>query len=302
MSRPAEGRLDDITVLIPRSPQRAAGLARRLEELGARTLISAVISRAAIEDTALIDDAVAHVVDGEFTWVAVTSVNAIDELTASAARHETTLADLPVRWAAVGRATATALEAAGVTVEFRPTEASGAALAAELPLDHDPDHPSPSVLLPLGDLASPTAAAGLRDRGFKPHVVTAYRTVAHPVSSHVSEEWRAGTIDVVVLTSGSVTREVASQLGPHACVAGVTIGEPTARAALDVHVRVDVVAKSADDEGLEAAVLEAIALRVTPDAENPTAVHNLDAALDALPLRTPHLDIPEPLTTPEEAP
>ncbi|SDR81182.1 uroporphyrinogen-III synthase [Paraoerskovia marina] len=300
MTELSPDRLDGVTVLIPRSPSRAAALTDRLQARGARVIVSAVISRAPIEDTAPVDDAVTRLREGGFRWVAVTSVNAIDELVAAAARQATTLAEIPVRWAAVGRATARALEATGVEVAFRPTEASGAALAAELPGEPG-DHAdqadatvAPSVLLPLGDLATPTAAVGLRERGFDPHVVTVYRTVAHPVSREAAEAWQAGDVDVVVLTSGSVAREVASQLGPHACVAGVTIGEPTARAARDVHVRVDEVAASADDDGLEAAVLDVIAARLAAD----TPEHG-DTALapedEVLPVRTPHLTPQEEL-------
>lgn len=252
----APGRLDGTTILVPRSAERAAGLVRRLEERGARTVVDAVISRARVEDLTPVDDAVADLIAGRFAWVAVTSVNAIDELAGSARRHGSTLEALPTRWAAVGRATARALEHAGVSVDFRPTEASGAALAAELPRGLPGNNAR--VLLPLGDLATPTAADGLGARGFDPHVVTVYRTVAHAVAPATVAAWKSGAIDAVVLTSGSVVREVSTQLGPRDDVAGVAIGQPTARAAAEVGVRVDVVAATADDAGLEAAVLTAL--------------------------------------------
>lgn len=263
----ADGRpaaLAGRTVLLPRGAERAAPLAATLRDAGARVLVSAAIERAPVEDTAAVDDALAQLADGRFAWVVVTSVNAIDELTASAARRGTTLADVAVkaRWAAVGPATRCALEAAGITVALEPAEnsarglvtafaaASGtrAAEAAVWPED------AKGVLLPQGDLAAPTMADGLRDLGFAPHVVTVYRTVAHDLAPEVVDAWRAGEVDVVVLTSGSVAREIARQLGPRDDVAAVAIGEPTARAARAVGLRLDAVADRPTDEALAAAV------------------------------------------------
>ncbi len=62
----------------------------------------------------------------------MTSVNAIDELVASAARQGLDLGDAArqARWAAVGPATRRALEAVGVTVELEPDENSARGLVA----------------------------------------------------------------------------------------------------------------------------------------------------------------------------
>lgn len=261
------------TVLLPRSPERAAALAARLRAAGATVLVSPAIERAPIEDTAAMDAAVADL--GEFAWVVVTSVNAIDELAASAARRGLSLAELSgrarpggpagpgTRWAAVGPATRRALEAAGVHVDLEaPVNSARGLLAA---FDALPAPCAPwRVLVPQGDLAKPTMSQGLRERGGDVHVVTAYRTVAHALSPDVVEAWRAGTVDVVVLTSGSVAREVAAQLGTDPRVAGVAIGEPTAEAAHAVGLRVDAVAEQATDDALAAAVLRVAATSPAP--------------------------------------
>ncbi|WP_083260000.1 uroporphyrinogen-III synthase, partial [Cellulosimicrobium cellulans] len=244
------------TVLLPRGAERAAPLAAALESAGARVLVSPAIERAPVEDTAPVDDALAQLADGRFAWVVVTSVNAIDELAASAARRGTTLADVAAsaRWAAVGPATRRALEAAGITVDLEPTENSARGLVTAFAEAAGDGAPNERVLLPQGDLAAPTMADGLRHLGYTPHVVTAYRTVAHDIAPEVVEAWRAGEVDVVVLTSGSVAREVARQLGPRDDVAAVAIGEPTARAARAVGLRLDAVADRPTDEALAATV------------------------------------------------
>ncbi|QUB98933.1 uroporphyrinogen-III synthase [Cellulosimicrobium cellulans] len=285
------------TVLVPRAPERAAGLAATLRGAGARVLVSPAIERAPVEDTAPVDGALARLAHGDFAWVVVTSVNAIDELLASAARQGVDLGDAArqARWAAVGPATRRALEAVDVPVELEPDENSArglvAAFAALPPSDQastPADRGSTSgnkgsisrgrgvVLLPQGDLAAPTMHDGLHDLGYVPHVVTVYRTVTHTLAPDVVAAWRAGAVDAVVLTSGSVAREVARQLGPRDDVVGVAIGDPTARAARDVGLRLDAVAERPTDAALAAALVGALAAtgpstRTTAEPDDPAA-------------------------------
>lgn len=276
--------LDGRTVLVPRSPGRAADLAASLRAAGARVLVSPAIERARVEDAGPVDDAVARLAAGAYGWVVVTSVNAIDELAAAAERHGTALADVArtARWAAVGPATRRALEAVGVEVDLEPAENSARGLVAAFatlapqragaPAPED-DGTRAAVLLPQGDLAAPTAADGLRGLGHDPHVVTVYRTVAHDLAPEVVAAWRAGEVDAVVLTSGSVAREVARQLSPRDDVAGVAIGDPTARAARAVGLRLDAVAERPTDDALAAALVAVLArpaAAARPGAPDPT--------------------------------
>jgi len=294
--RPLTGR----TVLVPRSLDRAVGLAARLHELGATVLVSPVIERAPADDLAALDDAARDLAAGAYAWVLVTSVNAVDELAAAWTRVAAgSLGRAPARWAAVGPSTARALREAGVEPALVPEDHSALGLLAALrslaspspessergaPLrgpgsdtgpvpsdlsepgarrrdrrsDNAPDAGGPRVLLPLGDLAQPTLERGLAAMGARPHVVTAYRTVTHLIDGEVRDAWAAGDVDAVVLTSGSVTREVATQLGPRDDVVGVAIGSPTARAAEEVGLRVAAVAATADDAGLADATVRAL--------------------------------------------
>ncbi|WP_454041979.1 uroporphyrinogen-III synthase [Cellulosimicrobium sp. Marseille-Q8652] len=261
-SVPGARALAGRTVLVPRSPERAAALATALRGAGARVLVSPAIERARVDDTVPVDDAVGRLAEGGYGWVVVTSVNAVDELVAAATRRDTTLGDVArtARWAAVGPATRRALESVGVAVDLEPAENSArglvAAFAALAPARAEP---VTTVLLPQGDLAAPTAADGLRDLGHDPHVVTVYRTVAHDLAPDVVAAWHAGEVDAVVLTSGSVAREVARQLGPRDDVAAVAIGEPTARAARAVGLRLDAVADRPTDEALATALTTVLA-------------------------------------------
>ena len=313
-ARPLEGW----HVLVPRAPGRGAGLARLVEAAGGTAAVAPLVSREEIgpEDQAVLDAAVADLRDGHVAWVAVTSVNAVDELVASARRvggvtdrepeteteiassdeddgHSTDHDDAPgmhagalavvarrARWAAVGPATARALTAVGIIVDLVASENSAVGLLAEWPgvpgpqpttraastdpsaadappLPVTPPASAPRVLLPLGDLARPTLEVGLRERGYEPLRVTTYRTVSHPAPDDVVAAWRDGAFDAVVLTSGSVAREVAGQLGPRSDVSAVAIGEPTRRAAVETGQAVASVARTADDDGLLAALVAA---------------------------------------------
>ena len=305
--------LAGLHVLIPRAPGRGGGLARLVEAAGGVPVVAPLISRQAIDEAerAVLDDAVAQLRDGAFAWVAVTSVNAVDELAASAQRITATQPDAEpagpdtsplgrfaaaARWAVVGPATARALAAHGITADLVAPQNSATGMLAVWPdalaepgpaagdLPDAATPPAPRVLLPLGDLARPTLERGLTALGHSPVRVTAYRTVSHPAPAEVVARWRAGGFDAVVLTSGSVAREVAAQLGARPDVLAVAIGEPTREAALAVGQPIAAVADAATDDALFAALLAATGAatdRAHPGASgDPTSAAAPAALLD----------------------
>ncbi|WP_407320219.1 uroporphyrinogen-III synthase [Isoptericola halotolerans] len=232
------------TVLLPRSPGRAAGLEALLRHAGAEVTVAPVIERAPADDPEALATAVADVVAGRYTWVVITSVNAVDALAAAA---RAPLADAPVRWAAVGPATVRALAAAGITAELVPDEATADSLVSAFAAPSGPAR----VLLPLGDLARPTLRDGLAALGWQPDVVTAYRTVRSDLPDDVARR----RYDVVVVTSGSVAREIAAQHGTVTPV--VAIGRPSAEAAHAAGLTVAAVADHPTDAAIAAAVTTA---------------------------------------------
>lgn len=253
------GSLERRTVLVARAPERAEGLVDRLRAAGATVLAAPVIERAPADDEGALDDAARGIADGRFAWVVVTSVNAVDALVRAAARTGSAVAG-GARWAAVGPTTRRALEDAGIGVDLVPDdEASGAGLVAAFP----PPGTSPGprrVLLPLGDLAAPTLHDGLEAMGWAPEVVTAYRTVPRDLPGDVAGR----PLDAVVVTSGSVAREIARQLGTRTPV--VAIGRPSAATARAAGLRVAAVAAQPTDDALAAAVVRALS---DPDHARP---------------------------------
>ncbi|MBE1877994.1 uroporphyrinogen-III synthase [Myceligenerans pegani] len=311
-------------VLVARSHGRAAPLLDLLREAGVDAVAAPVIERAPVDDPAGLDEARAALARGEYAWVAVTSVNAVDALLGPSTDHDGSRSEAPsrdasppfdgsaanapdpsgageTRWACVGPATRGAIEARGHAVALVPAGAMTAAgLATAFPHapaanaaptppapEHDqampshdrapgtqngvvgegrgggPDDPPGSrqpgsrVLVPLGDLAAPTLAEGLRAKGWDPHVVTAYRTVARDLPRDVVGHARTAGYDAVVVASGSAARQLAAQLGPQRVVA---IGEPSARAAREAGHDVVAVAAAPTDDALATAVVHALDL------------------------------------------
>jgi uroporphyrinogen-III synthase len=148
--------------------------------------------------------------------------------------------------AAIGPATAAALQQRGVRVDLTPGE-----YRAEAILDAIGDVAGQRILLPRADIARPDLALGLAARGAAVDEVVAYRTILAIPSQAVFESLRAG-VDVITFTSSSTVRNFV------ALTAGMGYGDPliacigpvTAAAARDLGLRVDVTAEEYTIEGL----------------------------------------------------
>jgi uroporphyrinogen-III synthase len=159
---------------------------------------------------------------GDYDWLVVTSARTVEALGPVAASTKVI---------AVGEATAAALRAASVSVHVVPRDTSAAGIADEWPGTADETR----VLLPQSDLADRALASSLEGRGLVVRSVVAYRTVAVAVPP----EGRT-PVDWILVTSGSVARQVAAQLAPLppgtrvACIGERTAAE-TRAAGLPVH-------------------------------------------------------------------
>lgn len=136
-----------------------------------------------------------------YRWVVITSANGARAILKAGERILTELG--APSWAAIGPVTTRVLEHEGIEVAFQPSQSSGVAMSAELPL-----RAGDQVLVIRGDLADEDLAIALRARGAEVDDVIAYRTREAPESSRaplrraVSE----GPLAAVALTSGSTVR------------------------------------------------------------------------------------------------
>ena len=206
------------TVLIARAAGRAVGLRARLEALGAVVLVAPVTMTVA--DGSGQFERVAGVLES-YDWVVLTSANAVTYLAERAAGAGVDLERVDMQWAAVGPATARAMEALGLQVGLMPGNDYSAAGLVEAfsALTSDDgitgDRRRLSALLPQSALASPVLEDGLRGLGWSVEVVRLYTTVPCPLPDDVLETWQAGKIDVVLLAAGSAVRQIAEQVGCH---------------------------------------------------------------------------------------
>jgi len=237
--------LRGLRVLVPRGGPWGEAVADDLRARGAEPLVVPLIAFAPPVDEAPLEHAVAGLRDGAFDWLVVTSATTVDALVGHGAAVPST-----TEVAAVGSATAEACRGAGF-----PATLVGTGSARDLATAW-PSHGG-RVLLPQSDLADHGLADDLAALGLTVEAVVAYRTVAVPVDDAMRQAARG--VDAVLVTSGSVARQVAAQLGPlrpHTVVA--CLGPRTAADAEAAGLHVSVTAP----ERSMTALLDALAAHV----------------------------------------
>ncbi|MHA6669775.1 uroporphyrinogen-III synthase [Homoserinimonas sp. A447] len=234
-------------VLVPRGGAYGEVVAAALRSYGASPVVAPMVNFASPEDVPALSDALSRLAKGHFDWVAVTSAAVVDVLVSQGI----TIPE-KTKVAAVGETANTALTLAGYRVDFAPeADKSMRGLLKEWPESER----SGRVLVPQSDLSEPHLLADLAELGLDIEFVIAYRTVGVPVSEKVATDVADARIRAVLVSSGSVARQVQAQLAPLpetivvACIGPRTAFDARA-AGLSVHVIAE--ARTADSlvEGL----------------------------------------------------
>ena len=200
-------------------------------------------------------------------WLIVTSRQAIPPLQEALAHLDVGPAELRergVRVAAVGSATAEALEAWGLPPDLVPDRFTGDDLLdtlVEACGRGDGSLAGERFFFPRAERAREALPEGLEARGGQVHLVTAYRIVPDPEGAR--SLWAAveeGALEVVTFTSGSALRTLVAALPPGAVwpasVQVAVIGPVTAAAAEGTPVPVHLVPPESTLEALAAAVAQ----------------------------------------------
>jgi uroporphyrinogen-III synthase len=181
--------LAGLTVVLPRSADRSAGMVAEFRRRGARPLLMPLIDFEAPADVSELDQALGLLAEGRFAWLIITSITTVRALKERAQAKGGTLADMVpelTKVAAVGETSRQALEAEGVPVDLVPdSEQSARGLVEGWPVPEDNPVGMPTstaVLLPQSDLAADTIFKGLMDKGWQVLPVVAYRTVDYPAA------------------------------------------------------------------------------------------------------------------------
>jgi uroporphyrinogen-III synthase len=246
-------------IVITRPKAQAAALADKLAALGAEPIIFPTIQIAPVDDYAPLDAALGQL--GQYQWIVFTSANAVAIFWERLGGHlpatvpvaaASPIWPAPLQFAAVGPATARALEKRGASAKFVPDEYVAEALAAGLG-----DVAGQRILLPHAELAREALAAELRRRGATVDEIAIYRTLPAAPDPAGLAELRRG-VDAITFTSASAARNFALMAGGAAFAGSpaivACIGPVTAAAARQSGLPVDVVAAEYTFDGLVAAL------------------------------------------------
>lgn len=236
------------SVLIPRGGAWGDRVRADLERRGAEGIVAPVIASAPPRDLSARDRAFAAIAAGEYAWLFVTSAAAVEQL----ARQGVTV-PATTQIAAVGSATARAVADAGGEVSFVPAgQSSAAALTAQWCAGRDPRTTGRCLVL-RSDLATSVVSDELELRGYDVDVCIGYRTVGVDLLPEVRDRISSGGVDVILLTSLSVARELRRQIGvPPASTLVASIGPGTTRDAAKIGFAVGHTARTQSVDALVA--------------------------------------------------
>ncbi len=183
-----------------------------------------------------------------YGWILITSRNVLPPLVAALRAAGVSPEDLQpggVRVAAVGRPTADALRQEGIHPDLVPVRYTAEDLLAALEDAGAFDAPA-RFLLPRAEVARDVLPKGIRARGGRVEVITAYRVAEDPEAARdLCRAVASGELGGVTLTSGRAARLLGRMWrdaggGPWpAAVAVGVIGPVTAREAREVGLPVD---------------------------------------------------------------
>ncbi|MCZ2097624.1 MAG: uroporphyrinogen-III synthase [Anaerolineae bacterium] len=227
-----------------RAAHQAAEFDALLRGAGAIPLDYPCIAIAPPKDTSLLDRALTQ----DFDLLVLTSSNAVLVLAQRLAALGRSLAGAPA--AAVGAATARAARnMLGVEIVQIPDDYAADTLAGALKVA-----PGARILLPQSEIAQPTLAQVLRQRGADVIAPVAYRTVRGSGGVDLPALLRAQQVDAVTFTSPSTVRHFVGRLanegGTLPSVPVACIGARTSRAASEYGFTVVVEANPHSLDGL----------------------------------------------------
>jgi len=245
-------------VLITRTRRQASTLARLLSDEGAIPVELPSIEIDPIEDREAVDAAIETLRTGGYAWCGFTSANAVELfLEHLAERGLDSRAFASAKIAAIGPATARALEELGLRADVVPAEYVAEAVVEAMRILVSPGD---RVLLPRAESARAELVSGLEALGATVDEVPIYRAaVPSEASPEVLAELREGRIDVVTFTSSSTVRNLVAMLGDSSALERpliACIGPITTKTAREAGLRVDVMASEYTVEGLVTAMKE----------------------------------------------
>jgi uroporphyrinogen-III synthase len=197
-------------VVVTRALEQSHSLVDALRDAGAEPVLLPLVAFAPADNLADLDACLRN--SARFDWVFFTSQNALRAVQQRCADLELPLdkvfADIKI--AAVGPATAEAVTAAGLPVNFISRIHTGVALAEELSAEVQKKR----VFLPRSDRANPDLIEVLNLHGWQVTPVVAYKTVSpNSESPDLQESLLHGDADAILFFSPSAVHHLRDLLG-----------------------------------------------------------------------------------------
>ncbi|HJQ97570.1 MAG TPA: uroporphyrinogen-III synthase [Candidatus Polarisedimenticolaceae bacterium] len=253
-------------VLVTRPAGSWPELSRRFSGSGIEIEMGATTVQVEPLDPVPADTAIARL--GSYSWIVVTSGQGVKALTLRLAARESA-APPQARWAAVGPATARALQGTGVRVDLVADDPRGEGLAAQL-APRLSVRERVLVVRPEG-AAHTLLAPALRVSGARVDEAPLYRTIASPDAARLADDVVRGRFGAVVWTAPSALHAWL-EAAPDAprfkeALAGlrrIAIGPTTARALAAEGLPPDEVAEAPEAAQVGDAILRAAAKMPPP--------------------------------------
>ena len=237
-------------IMVLRGEARAGELITMLDDAGAEVVHVPAVAFAEAEEQSDVDAALDDA--PRFHFIAFTSVNGVDYFMRrllETGRDARSLSG--ARLAAIGPATAAALNRHGLRHDIMPERYNSVGLADAIAAAAQPGD---AVLLPRGNLADDALPDALRERGLEPHPVVVYRTMAGPALAERAREAMERGIDGIILTSPSTARNLVTALGADASrldgIPFISAGPTTSRGAEEVGLTIAVEAAEHTANGI----------------------------------------------------
>lgn len=193
-------------MLIPRGGTWGELVSQALRQRGAQTVVAPLVDFAHTREEERLVQALHDLEAGRFDWMTATSATAADVL-----KYHNAVFHPDTKVALVGEATAVAFRDAGYPVT-RTAQDQNSSASSLLEVWPEIDSGEKLRVLTLrSDVATPVVTEGLIERGHDVTGVIAFRTVGVPASVHIREDIESGRINVLLVASAQIAREIAKQ-------------------------------------------------------------------------------------------
>jgi uroporphyrinogen III methyltransferase/synthase len=258
--RPLLGR----RIGIPRPLAQALPVVEQANELGADCLLMPTIEILPPDDWAAVDDVISRLAD--YDWLIFTSANGVEYFLTRIRETGGDMRDLGgLKLAAIGPATAAALESFQLTADLVPPEFRAESLAAAL----QPHVQGKRVLWTRASRGRDVLPQILRGAGASVDEVVVYQNVdVASFEPHVVEVLERGAVNWIALSSPSIARQFKQLLSLAALrqvgstVRLASISPVTSAAAKEVGLPIHAQAREYTWPGLFAAIMEIEATRI----------------------------------------